>query len=171
MLKLSRLQNLNQPSPYRNCQVSHCFHPLSYYSELYIPETMYDPDYIIRTASVSFAPHTKRVSNVLDGGKSKIMFLHFFDCIKCIYTLCKHCLPINTLQTLHNFSHHPILLFLSFYHGFPSLVFHRKKPLWSFSGIVWTVNGDETSPLPCLPSSSQATGMSYGFPVLGLLED
>jgi len=25
--------------------------------------------------------------------------------------------------------------------------------------------------LPCLPSNSEATGMSYGFPLLGLLGD
>jgi hypothetical protein len=32
---------------------------------------MHDPDYIIMTALVSFAPHTKRASNVLDGGQVK----------------------------------------------------------------------------------------------------
>ena len=38
----------------------------------------------------------------------KTCFYTFFDCIKCRYTLCNHSLPINTLQTLHNFSHHPL---------------------------------------------------------------
>jgi len=32
---------------------------------------MYGPDYIIQTALVSSGPHTKHVSNVLDGGHVK----------------------------------------------------------------------------------------------------
>jgi len=91
----------------------------------------------------------------------KTCFYTFFDCIKCRYTLCNHSLPINTLQTLHNLSHQPLLLFLSCNHGFSSLAFHRKRPLWSFSGIVWTINEDGTNPLP--PPLSPLQQWSYWY--------
>jgi len=48
---------------------------------------MYDPDYINRTASVSSAPHTKRVSNVLDGGQVKQRVFTRFMTALGVYTL------------------------------------------------------------------------------------
>jgi len=112
------------------------------------------PDYIIWNPCVIRIIKSGLHQNLLAGGlhhtehvcqlfwscvkSRKRVFTRFFDCIKCRYTLCNHSFPINSLQTtpfLTTFS--PTLSSSSFYnHGFPSLTFHRNKPLWKFSRIV-----------------------------------
>ena len=69
-----------------------------------------------------------------------------FDSINGFKTLFQHSLPINILQTSiisHTNMSHSLFLFL-LQSCVPSLAFHRKKSLWKFSVIVWTVNGDGT---------------------------
>jgi len=65
--------------------------------------------------------------------------------------------PIYGFVTIPSYKYHPnsppfltqtspTLSSSSFYnHVFPSLAFHRKRSLWKFSEIVWTVNEDGTA--------------------------
>jgi len=76
----------------------------------------------------------------------KTCFYTFFDPINGRCYLYWNFLPINTSKPPPFLTPtSPTLSPFSFYnHVFSSLVFHRKRPLWKFSGIVWTVNEDGT---------------------------
>jgi len=161
------------------------FQPESYVSGLYNPEFMCNPDYKIQTASESFGrwstPRGTRLSIVLVLGQvKKTCFYTFFDCIKCRYTPCNHSFPINSLPN-HTISHtilsHPLLLFLlrpspplpstiMVFHGWPFIetgLFENFQGLYEWSmglrGIVFFFPPSSFL-LSCLPSNSEATGMS-----------
>jgi len=160
----------------------HLFQPKSYVSGLYNPESMCNLDYKIRTAPESFgrwsAPHITRLSIVLVLGQvKKTCFYTFFDCIKCRYTPCNHSFPINSLPN-HTILSHPFLLFLL--QPSPSLpsttmIFHRWPFIeiglfGNFQGLYEKSMGirsivfffpSSSFLLPCLPSNSEATSMSY----------
>jgi len=146
---------------------------------------MCNPDYKIQTASESFGrwstPRGTRLSIVLVLGQvKKTCFYTFFDCIKCRYTPCNHSFPINSLPN-HTISHtilsHPLLLFLlrpspplpstiMVFHGWPFIetgLFENFQGLYEWSmglrGIVFFFPPSSFL-LSCLPSNSEATGMS-----------
>jgi len=147
---------------------------------------MCNPDYKIRTASESFgrwfAQHITHLSIVLVLGQvKKTCFYTFFDCIKCRNTPCNHSFPINSLPN-HTISHtilsHPLILFvLQPSHPLPSttMVFHRWPFIetclfGNFQGLYERSIGlrgivsffpPSSFLLPCLPSNSEAIGMSY----------
>ena len=145
---------------------------------------MCNPDYIFRTAPEAFgrwsAPQRKCFSNVSGGGQvEKYVFTRFLTVIMGSHTFFNPPSPINRLHFLKN-SH--TFFFLLFYNDvFPSLAFHRKRPLWKFIwGHMIGQHGRGQSRYevglsrrkfdhhclllrrgPCPPSNSKATGMSY----------
>jgi len=143
---------------------------------------MCNPDYKIRTASESFGrwstPHRTRLSIVLVLGQvKKTRFYTFFDCIMCRYTPCNHSFPINSLPN-HTILSHPLLLFRlqpSPFLPSTTMVFHRwpfieTRLFGNFQGLYERSMGLRgivfflplsSFLLPCLPSNSEATGISY----------
>ena len=154
------------------------FQPKSYVFGLYNPESTCNPDCIRIFWPVVCTTQNTFVNCVGFGSSQEHVV---FDCIKCRYTPCNHSFPINSLPN-HTISHtiltHPLLLFLlQPSPPLPSttMVFHR----WPFieTCLFGNFQGlDERSIglrgivlffppssflLPCLPSNSEANGMSY----------
>jgi len=126
------------------------FHQVSYYFGLYNPETKYGfwiiKSELHQTHSVGGLHHKENVFLwIWPVVNLKNVFLHvFFDYFNGFSTLPSYIYHPSPPPFLTQTS--PTLSSTSFYnHVFSSLAFHRRRSLWKFLGIVWTVNEDGTA--------------------------